>query len=62
MKYYVTYVIDGRLTVEVNANSLEEAVTKADYAYDDANLGKTEVVDSFLSLIEDEDGNYLFER
>ena len=63
MKYYVTYRIDARYIAEVDANSLEEAFEKADDEYCEADFGVAEeIVGEEIILIEDEQGNFIYER
>ena len=62
MKYYVTYKIDARYIAEVEADSIEEALDKADDAYMDADFGVGEDIDGEAIIVEDEKGNYVWER
>jgi phosphomannomutase len=62
MKYYVTYKIDARYVVEVEADNLEEARKKAEEEYIDADFGVAEDIDGEDIIVEDENGNYIWER
>ena len=62
MKYYVTYKIDARFIAEVEADSIEEAMDKAEDAYMDADFGVAEDIDGESIIVEDEKGNYVWER
>ena len=62
MKYCITYKIDARYMAEVEADSLEEAMQKADGKYMDANFGDAYDIDGEKVIVEDEVGNYLYER
>lgn len=62
MKYYVTYKINARYVAEVEANNLEEAMGKAEEEYIDADFGVTEAIDGEQIIVEDENGNYIWER
>ena len=62
MKYYVTYRIDARYTAEVEANSLEEAMDKARDEYYDADFGVAEDIDAATVIVEDENGNFVWEQ
>jgi phosphomannomutase len=62
MKYYVTYKIDARYVAAVEADSLEEAMKKAEEEYIDADFGVAESIDAEQIIVEDENGNYIFER
>lgn len=61
MKYYVTYRIEARYVAEVEADSLEEAMDKAESEYIDADFGEAEDIGGHEVLVEDEKGNYLWE-
>ena len=62
MKYYVTYKIDARYVAEVEADSIEEAKEKAAADFCDADFGCATDIDGTDILIEDENGNYVWER
>ena len=63
MKYYVTYKVEARYIAEVEADSLEEAMKKAESEYLDADFGAIdEVVDGEAIIVEDADGNYVWEK
>lgn len=62
MKYYVTYRIDARYVTEVEADSLEEAKKKADEEWCDADFGASQDIDGEPIIVEDQDGNFVWER
>ena len=62
MKYYVTFKIDARYVAEVEADSIEEALKKADSKYIDADFGVAQDIDGESIIIEDENGNFVWER
>lgn len=62
MKYYVTYKIDARYVAAVEADSLEEAMKKAEYKYYDADFGEARDIDGEAIMVEDENENYIFEK
>lgn len=62
MKYYVTYKIDARYIVEVEAESVEEAKTKAEDKFIDADFGKAEDIDGEAIIVEDINGDYVWEK
>lgn len=62
MDYYVTYKVDARHVVKVNANSLDEARKKAELINQHTNFGELETVETEIVTIEDSDGNYLCEQ
>jgi phosphomannomutase len=62
MKYYVTYKIEARYIAEVEADNLEEAMEKAESEYMDADFGVAEDIDGEAIIVEDEAGNFVWER
>lgn len=63
MKYYVTYRVDARYTVGVDANSLDEAFKLAEENYIDADFGEiSDVVSEDVIIVEDSNGNFVYER
>lgn len=52
--YYVTFKVDGRCTVQVNAASLEEAKAMAEVEFNEANLNDMDYIDSRPVTVEDE--------
>lgn len=62
MKYYVTYKFEARYVAEVEADNLKEAMKKAEEEYLDADFGSAEDIDGEPIIVEDETGNYIWER
>lgn len=62
MKYYVTYSIDARFVAEVEADTPDEAKRKAEAEYIDADFGAAQDIDAEPIIVEDENGNYVWER
>lgn len=62
MTYYVSYKIDARYIAEVEADSLEEAMEKAKESYMDADFGAAKDIDGEPIVVEDESGNFVWER
>ena len=62
MKYYVTYKIDARYVTEVEADNLEEAREKAVSEYLNADFGVAEDIDGEQIVVEDERGNFIWEK
>ena len=62
MKYYVTYKVEARYIAKVEANSLEEAMKKAESEYIDADFGVAEDIDGEAIIVENENGDYIWER
>lgn len=62
MKYYVTYKIEARFVTEVEAESIEEARAKASNSFSDADFGAAEDIDGEEIIVEDANGNYVWEK
>ena len=62
MKYYVTYKVEARYVAEVEADSIEEAKEKAESEYIGADFGVAEDIQGEAIIVEDENGNYVWER
>jgi hypothetical protein len=61
-EYFVTFRIDGRFVAKVTATDLETAKKEAIEYYQDADFGVLECVDSDIVVVEDEQGNYVYEK
>lgn len=62
MKYYVTYKIDARYIAEVEAENVEEAKKKAEGKFLDADFGEAEDIDGEAIIVEDNNGDYVWEK
>lgn len=62
MTYYVTFKVDARYTAMVDADSLEEAKREAEYEFQEADLNEMECIDGEIVIVEDEKGDYLYEK
>lgn len=62
MKYYVTYKVEARYIAEVEADSIKEARRKAIEEFYDADFGVAEDIEGEDIIVEDENGNYVWER
>ena len=62
MKYYVTYKVEARYIAEVEAENIEEAIKTADAKYADADFGAAEDIDGEAIIVEDEKGDYVWEK
>lgn len=60
--YYVTMKIDARYVAAVLAESVEEAKEKAMGRYQDADFGEAEDIDGEIITVENEEGDYVFEK
>ena len=61
-RFYVTYRIDARFVAAVTANDLEEAKKAAEAAYMDADFGEAADIDGEPIIVEDEYGNFVWEK
>lgn len=61
-RFYVTYKINARFVAAVTANDLEEAKKAAETAYMDADFGEAADIDGEPIIIEDEHGNFVWEK
>lgn len=55
MVYTVDYIMHGHYTVEIEANSIEEAKSKSELIFNEADFGEASNIDGDLYWIEDED-------
>lgn len=62
MKYYVTYRLEARYVAEVEAETLEEARKKAEEKYQDADFGEAEDINGEAIIVEDNRGDYIWEK
>ena len=62
MKYYITYSVDERYIAEVEADSIEEALREAECLYMDADFGEACDIDGEAIIVEDKNGNFVWER
>lgn len=62
MKYYVTYKLEARYVAEVEAETLEEARKKAEEKYQDADFGEAEDINGEAIIVEDDRGDYIWEK
>lgn len=58
-KYIVSMAVDGRIDVEVEAESTKEAFRAAEVAFMDADMKDLDVIDSKPVNVSDKDGNLL---
>lgn len=59
MKYIVSVAIDGRMDVEVEADSIHEAREKALFAAADADFNAIDVITLSAVNVTDEEGNLI---
>lgn len=60
--YWVTIKVDGRYVTQVVATSADEAKGLAESKFADADLGPLEVIGSECIIIEDAEGNFVWEK
>ena len=56
MKYYVSYVIYGSYSVEVEANNPDEAEVKADKIWQEADFGDADEIDGRVYKVSSKGG------
>ena len=61
-EYFVTFRVDARFEATVCAFSTEEALKEAQARFADADFGEATDIDGEVIIVEDEDGNYVFEK
>ena len=62
MRYYITYKIEARYVAEVEADNLKQAMKKAESEYLDADFGEAGDIDGEMIVVEDEKGNFVYEK
>ena len=62
MKYYITFKVDARYIAGVDAENIEDAKSKALEAFQEADFGDAEDIDGDAIVVEDEKGNYVWEK
>ena len=62
MKYYVTFKVDARYIAGVDAENIEDAKSKALEAFQEADFGDAEDIDGEAIVVEDEKGNYVWDK
>lgn len=62
MKYWVTYKVYASYVAAIEANSLEEAKAKAEDEFCDADFGECVDIEGEPTLVEDEQGNFVWEH
>lgn len=61
-EFYVTYKIRGEFVAVVRAKELKEALDKAEEKYYDADFGILNEIEGEPIIVEDQDGNYVWEK
>ena len=61
-EFYVTYRIEGRYVAKVLAKDLGEALDKAEDEYCSADFGTLHDIEGEPIIVEDQDGNYVWEK
>lgn len=62
VSYYVTFRLDARYVAKVRAKGIEEAKKEAELMYANAYFGEAEVIDGKTIIIEDRNGDYVWEK
>lgn len=61
-KMYVTMKVEGRFVVEVDTDNIEEAKKLANEAFMEANFGELSDIDAEAIIVENEEGDYIWEK
>ncbi len=61
-EFYVTYRIDGRFVAYVVAKNLEEALSKAEDKYCEADFGVLHDIEGEPIMVENQEGNFVWEK
>lgn len=59
--YYVTFAIDARYVAEVHAENAKEAKELAEEEFMDADFGDARDIDANPIIVEDQNGNFVWE-
>ena len=62
MRYFVTFAVNARYTADVEAENYAEAIKIAEDKWCDADIGELDTVDSWPCGVEDDKGNYIWEK
>jgi hypothetical protein len=62
MTYYVTYRVDARFVAQVEADNVHQARYEAMQRFQDADFGEAQDIDGEDIIVEDENGNFVWER
>ena len=62
MCYFVTFKVDARFVAAVEAENPEKAIAEAKLRFYDADCGEFEDIQGEETTVEDENGNYVWER
>ncbi len=60
MVYTVDYIMHGHYTVEVEADSIEEAKFKSEILFNEADFGEASNIDGDLYWVEDANENIVY--
>ena len=60
--FYVTYKVTGEYVTKVEAESVEKALKEAEENYYSANFCELQNIDGKAVIVEDEEGNFVWEK
>lgn len=60
--FIVTFKVEARYTTPVRARTLKEALELAESEFIDANFGEAEDIDGEAIKVENEEGDYIWEK
>lgn len=61
-EYYVTYKITARFIAAVEASGVDEAMYLAQGRFYDADFGEAEDIEGEVVIVEDENGDFVYEE
>lgn len=62
MRYWVTFRVDARYIAEVEAADPKSAMQEAEWKFQEADFGEAEDITGEPVMVEDIDGNYVWEK
>ena len=60
--YYVTFKVESRFIAAVDAEDIDTALKEAQGRFSDADFGEAEAVDGEPIIVEDQEGNFVWEK
>ena len=62
MTYFVTFKVEARFVVSIDAEDIESALDEARNRFTDADFGEAEDIEGEPIIVENEAGNYVWEK
>ena len=60
--YYVTFKVESRFIAAVHAENIDTALKEAQGRFCDADFGEAEDIDGEPIIVEDQEGNFVWEK